>query len=49
MMIESNIHEGRQDVPTDGPSSLKYGVSITDACVDFEKTVEMLNMLDEVG
>ncbi|KAE9392371.1 3-deoxy-7-phosphoheptulonate synthase [Gymnopus androsaceus JB14] len=47
VMIESNIHEGRQDVPSAGPSSLKYGVSITDACVDFEKTVEMLNMLDE--
>lgn len=49
VMIESNINEGRQDVPSDGPSLLKYGVSITDACVDFERTVEMLNMLDEVG
>jgi len=47
VMIESNIHEGRQDVPPAGPSSLKYGVSITDACIDFEKTIEMLNMLDE--
>jgi 3-deoxy-7-phosphoheptulonate synthase len=29
VMIESNIHEGRQDIPKDGPIGLKYGVSIT--------------------
>jgi 3-deoxy-7-phosphoheptulonate synthase len=27
-MIESFIHEGRQDVPPEGPSGLKYGVSM---------------------
>jgi len=27
---------------------LKYGVSITDACVDWENTVKMLNSLNEV-
>lgn len=33
---------------TTGPSGLKYGVSITDACVDWETTVQMLDRLNEV-
>lgn len=48
VMIESHIHAGRQDVPPEGPSALKYGVSITDACVDWETTVAMLDRLNEV-
>ena len=47
-MIESNINEGRQDVPAAGPAALKHGVSITDACVDWESTVIMLDSLNEV-
>jgi len=49
-MIESNIQAGKQDVPPgpDGASKLKRGVSITDACVDFEMTVEMLDGLNKV-
>ena len=49
VMIESNIHSGRQDVPSSengGPSCLKYGVSITDACVDYETTRLMLDELN---
>jgi len=46
VMIESNINEGRQEVPPAGPSALKHGVSITDACVDWASTVQMLEMLD---
>ncbi|KAI8984163.1 3-deoxy-7-phosphoheptulonate synthase [Mycotypha africana] len=45
VMIESNINEGKQSVPEEGPSALKYGVSITDACVDFETTEKMLDEL----
>ncbi|EGG05338.1 uncharacterized protein MELLADRAFT_88008 [Melampsora larici-populina 98AG31] len=45
VMIESHINEGRQDVPIEGPSALKPGVSITDACVNFKTTIEMLNQL----
>ncbi|CAG8568820.1 916_t:CDS:2 [Ambispora gerdemannii] len=45
VMIESNIVEGRQDVPKEGPSALKYGQSITDACVSWEDTVPMLEGL----
>jgi len=46
VMIESHINEGRQDVPPEGPSCLKYGVSITDACVDWQTTVGMLDRLN---
>ncbi|KAL7312375.1 3-deoxy-7-phosphoheptulonate synthase [Mucor circinelloides] len=45
VMIESNINEGKQSVPEAGPAALKYGVSITDACVDFATTEEMLDGL----
>jgi 3-deoxy-7-phosphoheptulonate synthase len=48
VMIESNIHAGRQDVPPDGKDALKYGVSITDACIDWETTVTVLRGLNEV-
>jgi 3-deoxy-7-phosphoheptulonate synthase len=44
-MIESNIGEGNQKVPTEGPSGLKKGVSITDACIDWSTTVEVLEEL----
>ena len=45
VMIESNIHEGKQAVPPEGPQSLKKGVSITDACIGWEITVDVLNQL----
>ncbi|CAK9440344.1 uncharacterized protein LODBEIA_P44440 [Lodderomyces beijingensis] len=48
LMIESNINEGRQNVPPaeeGGKDALKYGVSITDACIGWETTEEVLKML----
>ncbi|EAU34734.1 phospho-2-dehydro-3-deoxyheptonate aldolase [Aspergillus terreus NIH2624] len=45
VMIESNINEGNQKVPPEGPSGLKRGVSITDACIDWETTVSVLEDL----
>lgn len=48
VMIESHINEGRQDVPPEGPQGLKHGVSITDACVNWPTTVDMLDRLNEV-
>jgi 3-deoxy-7-phosphoheptulonate synthase len=45
VMIESNINEGNQKVPPEGPAGLKKGVSITDACIDWDTTVEVLNDL----
>lgn len=49
VMIESNINEGKQSMPADGlgKESLKYGVSITDGCVSWESTVEMLTKLSK--
>ena len=41
LMIESFLHEGNQPVPRD-LSTLKYGVSVTDACVDWETTERIL-------
>ena len=29
VMIESNLVEGRQDIPAAGPAGLKYGQSVT--------------------
>lgn len=46
-MIESNINEGNQKVPPEGPAGLKKGVSITDACINWESTVEVLEGLAE--
>ncbi|KUI69950.1 Phospho-2-dehydro-3-deoxyheptonate aldolase, tyrosine-inhibited [Cytospora mali] len=45
VMIESNINEGNQKVPAEGPSGLKKGVSITDACIDWDTTVSVLEDL----
>lgn len=48
LMIESNIEEGRQDVPPaeqGGKDALKYGCSITDACIGFDDTVDVLQTL----
>lgn len=44
-MIESNIHEGSQKVPAEGPAGLKEGVSITDACIGWETTEGVLEEL----
>jgi 3-deoxy-7-phosphoheptulonate synthase len=46
-MIESNINEGNQKVPAEGPLGLKRGVSITDACIDWDTTVDVLEQLAE--
>ncbi|TPX69938.1 hypothetical protein SpCBS45565_g02101 [Spizellomyces sp. 'palustris'] len=47
VMIESNLKEGRQNLPADGPAKLEYGVSITDACISWEQTVKVLDTLRE--
>jgi 3-deoxy-7-phosphoheptulonate synthase len=47
VMIESNIVEGRQDIPASGKSMLKYGQSVTDACISWESTVPVLDRLRE--
>ena len=44
LMVESNIHAGNQSIPDDR-SKLQYGVSITDPCVGWDTTVEMIHAL----
>eukprot|EP01070_Trichotokara_eunicae_P006403 Trichotokara_eunicae@DN4969_c0_g1_i9.p3 len=39
-MIESNLFEGNQ--PAD-PKNLHYGVSVTDGCIGWEETEELLD------
>ena len=39
-MIESNINEGKQKL--ENPNNLKYGVSITDSCINIKETQELL-------
>ena len=45
VMIESNINEGNQKVPPEGPANLQKGVSITDACINWETTEAVLEQL----
>lgn len=40
-MIESNLNFGKQSIPDD-KSQLKYGVSVTDECLDWDETVKIL-------
>jgi len=42
VMIESNINEGKQNIN----KSLKYGVSITDGCINLEDTYKCLKMMN---
>jgi len=46
LMVESNIGWGNQKVPAD-LSQLTYGVSITDACIDWDTTVETFTHMNE--
>jgi len=41
LMLESHIHAGNQPF-TPGNANLKYGVSLTDACLDWEITAELI-------
>ena len=43
LMIESHLHEGRQDIVPGRP--LAPGVSVTDACISMEQTVPVLQCL----
>jgi 3-deoxy-7-phosphoheptulonate synthase len=45
VMLESNIRGGSQKVPPEGKAGLEYGVSITDACIDWEDTLKTFEVL----
>tara|TARA_Y100000996_G_scaffold409964_1_gene391486 strand:+ start:4477 stop:5523 length:1047 start_codon:yes stop_codon:yes gene_type:complete len=44
VMLESNLVEGRQDISD--KTKLVYGKSITDACIGWDETVELINLLN---
>ena len=44
VMLESNLVEGRQDIGK--KNDLVYGQSITDACIGWNETEELIEMLD---
>ena len=41
MMLESNLHEGRQSL-NGNAATLQYGVSVTDSCIGWDETLELL-------
>ena len=48
VMLESHINHGNQSIPSD-LSELKYGVSVTDACMDWDTTeAAILEMADKL-
>ena len=46
LMIESNLKAGNQSIP-DNLDELKYGVSVTDGCIDWETTEQCLREMRE--
>jgi 3-deoxy-7-phosphoheptulonate synthase len=46
LMLESNLHWGSQPIPA-RREELEYGVSVTDACIDWATTEGLLQSLDE--
>ena len=45
-MLESHLVEGQQEI-VNGRQGLRYGQSVTDACIGWETTVEVLERLAE--
>ena len=47
LLLESHLHSGSQPLPKN-PSTLAYGVSITDPCLSWEETAELLIWGDQL-
>ncbi len=45
LMLESHLYEGRQNIPS-RLEELRYGVSITDGCIDWETTEALMLEID---
>jgi 3-deoxy-7-phosphoheptulonate synthase len=43
-MLESHLHAGNQNIPND-LKDLRYGVSVTDGCIDWDTTASLLREL----
>lgn len=49
LMIESHLHAGNQSINSDR-DAMRYGVSVTDACIDWETTADLLlELSDSLG
>jgi len=46
IMLESHLQKGNQSIPDD-LSQLEYGVSVTDACIDWQTTEDLLKNMAE--
>ena len=46
LMLESHLHEGKQKIPT-RLEDLRYGVSITDGCIDWKTTEALMLELND--
>jgi 3-deoxy-7-phosphoheptulonate synthase len=46
LMLESNLHWGSQPIPANR-AELEYGVSVTDACIDWQTTEGLLLSVDQ--
>lgn len=47
LMLESNLVEGRQDSSVD-PEQLQFGISITDACIGWDETEDLIRTAHEL-
>jgi 3-deoxy-7-phosphoheptulonate synthase len=49
VMVESHLHEGAQKFSAgkDDPATLEYGKSITDACIGWEDSLQVLQLLGD--
>ena len=45
-MLESNLEAGNQPIPSD-LAKLRYGVSVTDACMDWNSTEQAIRSMHE--
>ena len=45
IMLESHLYAGSQGIQA--PNKMRYGVSVTDACVDWQETESLLHHLHE--
>jgi 3-deoxy-7-phosphoheptulonate synthase len=46
LMLESHLEAGNQAIPAD-PSALRYGVSVTDGCIDWATTELLIRELSD--
>lgn len=48
LMLESNINAGKQDLNINSINNLSYGVSITDSCISFKETEDLVKYAYEI-